>query len=277
MIGTRTRRDKRQRGTGYTGVLRDTRISAGDDRPQVEHSEPRRNSFSWRLVSLAIVIVLSMVLSSFASADVFYVRSVSVGGLKYLTKEEVFSFAQIANMHLFWINPQEVRANLLESSSIADARVWLAWPPQMVNIVVQEREPAMVWEQNGVAFWTDIQGRVMEQRQDRPDLIRIQASSTVAEGLLSDSRRVNPEIVIGALQLQQLLPNMSILRYETAKGLGFASPSGYEVWLGSGANMAEKIKIYESVASNLQARGIQPGEINVVDPDYPFYTVMWGR
>jgi cell division septal protein FtsQ len=277
MIGTRTRRDKRQRGTGYTGVLRDTRISAGDDRPQVEHSEPRRNSFGWRLISLAIVIVLSMVLFFFASADVFYVRSVSVGGLKYLTKEEVFGFAQIANMHLFWINPQSVRTNLLESSSIADARVWLGWPPQMVNIVVQEREPAIVWEQGGVAFWTDIQGRVMTQRQDRPDLIRIQASSTVAEGLLSDSQRVNPEIVIGALQLQQLLPNVSILRYETAKGLGFASPSGYDVWLGSGVNMAEKIKIYESVASNLQARGIQPGEINVVDPDYPFYTVMWGR
>jgi cell division septal protein FtsQ len=278
MIGTRNRKDKRPRGTNYTGVLRDERLpSSGDERPAIEHSEPRQKGFSWRVVSFSIVVILSVLIGFFYSAEAFYVRSISVGGLTTMTKEEIFALADIANMHIFWINPEDVRQNLLASSSLADAEVWLGWPPQMVNIVVEERQPAIVWEQDGVAMWVDVLGRIMPQRQDRPDLIVVQANADVAQGINADRIGVDPNIVLGALQLQELMPEITILRFDSNKGLGFTNPNGWQVWLGSGTNMPEKLKIYQTMTSNLVSRGIQVGELNIVDPDYVFYTVMWGR
>jgi hypothetical protein len=276
MIGTRNRRERRQRGTAYTGVLRDSRVTLATEPPVVNHSAPREREFSWRWVSAAIIVVLSLVLVFFYTSNVFYVRSIAVGGLTYLTKEEVFAFADIANMHIFWVNPQRVRENLLRSPSIAEARVRITWPPQMVHILLEEREPALVWEQGGAAVWVDVQGRIMAQRVDRPDLLVIQASEFVPEGLMSDRGRVSPELVLGALQLQTLIPTVSRLRYEPAKGLGFVDPGGWLVWLGSGQHIAEKVAIYRAIAADLTARGIQPGEVNVADPDYPYYTKQWG-
>jgi cell division septal protein FtsQ len=276
MIGTRNRRERRQRNS-YTGVLRDARVMTPAEGYVVDHSAPRRRPFSWRWISLMIVIVLTLVLVFFYTSSVFYVRSISVGGVRYLTKEEIFAYADIANMHIFWVDPARVRENLLRSSSIADAQVWIGWPPQMVNIVVEEREPALVWEQSGTAIWVDIQGRIMAQRQDRPDLTVIQADMAVADGPLGESGRVRQEIVLGALQLEELLPGTQVLRYDSARGLGYAHEGGWQVWLGTGTGMPEKIAIVNAMTQSLQARGIQPGEINVVDPDFPFYTVMWGR
>ncbi len=274
--GTRNNRERRNRSTG--AVLRDVRLPVPmtDERP-IEHSEPRNKGFQWRMVSFVIVVVLSAVLAFFYTADAFYVRSISVGGLRYLTKEEVFAFADIANLHIFWIDPRDVRENLLRSPSIAEARVWLSWPPQMVNIIIQEREPALVWEQSGTAIWVDIQGRIMAQREDRPNLVRISADMSVSDGPLGESGRVEMGVVVGALQLQSLMPEVTTWRYDSVQGLGFVNSNGWQVWLGTGAGMQEKIAIYNTLSADMVARGIQAGELNIVDPDHPFYTVMWGR
>ena len=39
------------------------------------------------------------------------------------------------------------------------------------------------WEQSGTANWVDIQGRIMQQREDRPDLLReVSEGSGLASG-----------------------------------------------------------------------------------------------
>jgi hypothetical protein len=265
----------RRRGTRYAGVLRDNRTRTNDDRPAVEHSEPRSTAVNWRLLSGAIVVCLSVILVMFFTADAFYVRSVAVGGLKYLTKEEVFALTNIANVHIFWINPGDVREKLMESPSIADARVTLGWPPNMVNIVVEEREPVLVWEQGDTAIWVDLQGRIMVQREDRPELIRIATQGAVDQG--KDTGHVDEEIVFGALQLQELMPDTPLLLYDANKGLGFRNTYGWDVWMGVGTGMPEKYQIYQTLAAGLVARGIQAGEVNITNPDAPYYNVLWGR
>jgi hypothetical protein len=35
--------------------------------------------------------------------------------------------------------------------------------------------------------------------------------------------------------------------------------------------------VYDAIAANLAARGIQPGEINVSNLDSPFYSKAWGQ
>lgn len=244
------------------------------ERAPVQHSVRGRVFVSWRIFSGMIVLSFMLVLLIFFSADAFYVRSIAVGGLQYATKEEVFALSGIANMHVFWVDPQQVRADILRSPTIADATVTLGWPPQMVQVMVREREPALVWEQSGIATWIDLQGRVMRQREDRPDLMRVSVDSMIDGPPETD---ISLDIVNGVLQLRDLLPNTSALRYHPEKGLGYNDARGWEAWLGTGTNMPEKILVYNAVVSDLQTRGVTPGEVNVSDPDHPFYTVLAGR
>jgi hypothetical protein len=97
------------------------------------------------------------------------------------------------------------------------------------------------------------------------------------EGLLEADARLDADIVTGALQLQELLTDVPMLRYDPTRGLGFQDSRGWEAWFGVGTGMAERLLIYNALVDNLVGRGIQPGEVNVSNPDYPFYNVLWGR
>ncbi|MBZ0288408.1 MAG: FtsQ-type POTRA domain-containing protein, partial [Anaerolineae bacterium] len=226
---------QRRRATGRTPGIWQGNLESADDRPAVQHGVRGRVFVSWRLFSALIILILILVLWLFFSADLFYVHSVAVGGLQYLTKEEVFALSDIANMHIFWIDPQTVRQAILRSPTVADARVEVGWPPNMVQIIVEERQPALVWEQAGVATWIDLQGRIMQQREDRPDLLRISRVPAVGEAPapLGPNDRLDANIVNGALQLKSLYPNVTVLRYHPDKGLGFGDAGGWEAWFGT--------------------------------------------
>lgn len=242
----------------------------------MQHGVRERDFLGWRIVSGLIIIGLGAVLFLFFSANVFYIHSISVGGLKYLTKEEVFALADIADTHIFWADPAVIRQNILRSPSIADAEVHVGWPPNAVQIVVEERQPALIWEQAGVATWIDLQGRVMLLREDRPDLMRIVAEND-ADGPPGPNMKLETDIVTGALQLHSLFPNLNRLRYHPEKGLGYNDERGWDVWFGTGTNMPEKILVYDAIVKNLLGRGIQPAEINVANPHAPYYSVAGGR
>jgi len=277
MTQARDRRRRRRPQSQYTGVLRSDRPRTDEYNPAEAQVAERSGRFSWRIVSFMIVLCLSAVLVLFFVTDVFYVRSVAVGGLRYMTKEEVFTYSDIANLHLFWIDPDQVRENIMRYPTVADANVRLGWPPNMVNIIVEEREPALVWEQNGTAFWVDIQGNVMALREDRPDLVRVIVEDPLLEGPVGGGETLDEDIIYGVLQLQELRPEITSWRYDPGKGLGFRNANGWDIWLGVGTNMQEKLRIYETIAADIIARGIQPGEVNVVNPDAPYYSVLWGR
>ncbi len=218
------------------------------------------------------VVGLSVVLYMLLTMDAFYVRSVAVGGEKYLTREEIFTESDIALKHVLRIDPAQVESRLEEIPSIADASVFIGWPPDMVQIVVVEREPALIWEQSNVGFWVDVNGIVMVLREDRDDLVRVVVRD--ADEPLTEGARIPQTIVDGALYLHKFYPNTSVLLYNSEKGLGHYDSRGWTVWFGSGVDMATKLLVYNELVEEI--RGVvQPGEIFMNDPDRPYYTVLW--
>jgi hypothetical protein len=269
-MASRSRDIARRRSARAPGVIgAPAAVLETAERPLVQHGVRGRVFISWRVFSGLIVLSLVFVLFMFFSADAFYVHTIAVGGLDYMTKEEIFALADIANTHIFWIDPQIVRQSILRSPTIADASVYIGWPPNMVQIVVQERAPALVWEQDGIAVWIDLRGKVMRQRENRPDLLRISADSTGEPPV-----DIAEAVVNGALQLRTLYPNIEVLRYNPDKGLGYSDGRGWMVWFGAGTDMPEKLLIYNAVVADLAARGIFPTEINVGNPDAPYYSVL---
>ncbi len=226
---------------------------------------------SWRAVSGLLVVGLSIILYLFLTTDAFFVRSMAIGGEKYLSREEIFRYSDIAQKHIFWVDPAEVEKRLKSVPNIADADVLVGWPPDMVQIVVVEREPALTWEQ-GVRVWVDVNGIVMKQREDRPELLRILYQN--AADPISVGDRIPQTIVDGALQLRQRYANMDVLLYDPLKGLGYYDGRGWTVWYGTGEDIDTKLLVYDSIVAKIYP-GVQPGEIVVADPDRPYYTVLW--
>jgi hypothetical protein len=245
-------------------------------RVQPQRTVPRRRInvwqvFSWRMVSGMLVVGLGVVLYLFMTMDAFYVSSVEIGGEKYVSREEIFRYSDIARRQIFWIDPQDVEARLKAVPNIADASVLIGWPPDMVQIVVTEREPALTWEQ-GVRVWVDVNGIVMKQREDRPDLLRVVVPD--ATDPIGVDERIPQVIVNGALFLKKRYPDIDVLLYDSTNGLGYHDGRGWTVWFGTGENIETKLLVYNQLIADIWP-DTQPGDVYMNDPDRPFYTVLW--
>jgi cell division septal protein FtsQ len=268
----RRRRERRARTPAVWGAQRPETTPT----ERVAHGARRGVTFSWRIVSGGIAAGMVALLVLFFSAGGFYVQTIAVGGLQTLTKEEVFGLTGIAETHVFWIDPAQVEANLRQSPTISDAQVRLGWSPQLVQIVVQEREPALVWQQAGAATWVDLQGRVMALREDRPGLVRVSYEG-LASSALGPNDTIPEDVLQGALQLHSLFPEVDPLRYSPDYGLGFRAVGGWDAWFGTGTDMPNKVLIYNRLVGDLQARGLDLRVVSVADLDAVYYATLGSR
>src|SRR5215207_8231232 len=83
--------------------------------PAVPHGAQGRMFVSWRIFSLLIVASPPTVLFVFFGADAFYIRSIGVGGLHYMTKAESVALTGTSNMHVCWSDADEVRMAILRA------------------------------------------------------------------------------------------------------------------------------------------------------------------
>ena len=78
-------------------------------------------------------------------------------------------------------------------------------------------------------------------------------------------------LLTGALLLQELVPDIGQLYYEPGGGLYFQDGRGWRAYFGAGADMAQKLVVYETLVAELQSQGITPGYISVSNQERPFY------
>ncbi|MBK9123295.1 MAG: FtsQ-type POTRA domain-containing protein [Chloroflexi bacterium] len=265
MTASRQRSSRRMRSERNAVVVRQS-----DSGPLsgVQHGV-RLNAINWRYVSGLMIVTLILLMLVMLRSDVFIVRGISVSGTTYLDTREIFRYTGIAEQHVLQVDPARIQATLLEIPTIADAVVTLTWPPDMIRIRITEREPVLVWNQNGVEAWVDIHGRVLTAPpEDRPDLLRVNTRGIEEPISINDS--IPQDVVDGARQLKDLVPTERRLRYDPFLGLGFRDDRGWEAWFGSGLDMPVKILVYNQLVDTLLARGITPSVVNVANPDRPY-------
>ena len=223
-------------------------------------------------------VLFSAILVLFFTSDVFYVRSIQVRGNDHITREEVFAYSDIADYHMFWLDPERIRQSVLRSPTIADITIELGWPPKLITIIVQERQPAIVWSDAGKESWIDVQGRVMQARAEMPNLLHVDLISDDYTGPKPGPEDFTGDMVLGALRLQEILPEGEHLSFHPAHGLGWTNELGWQVWMGSdsAAVMSEKVKMYNVLVENILSRAIPIAELNIANPDAPFYRELWG-
>lgn len=224
---------------------------------------------SWRWLSGSLSLFLLVILYAMLGSQAFVVNTIAVGGERYVSPEWVFNTTKIAGNNLFTVDAADVESRLERDPSVADAQVYVSWPPNAVSVVVAERDPAMVWDQGGFRVWVDINGIVMFQREERADLIRIRHEDPDAEPL-GVGNTIDREIVAGALQLHAKLPSIKTFLYDPVKGIGFFDERNWRAWFGVGTDMERRLRIYDQIVRQNYPT-ISFSEIDVSNADYPVF------
>jgi hypothetical protein len=202
----------------------------------------------------------------------YYVTQVEVAGAATLSQRAIIEASRMEGMHIFWLDPAEAARGVAEIPSILTATVEIVWPGA-ANITVSERAPVLAWDQAGDRFWVDEEGRLMQARHEAPELLLILSQQP---DRLFVGERIPFDVMAGALQLQQERPNIDSLFYEAGNGLSYEDGRNWRAYFGTGLDMNQKLAVYEALVVDLQARGLQPRYISVINKDKPFYHLAEG-
>lgn len=226
-----------------------------------------RVHLGWRMVSATMVILLSFMLGRMLTDPSLYISGVKLGGAALVPAQEIYAAAGIAGQHIFWVDPAEAQRKVSAVPGIATALVRVEWPAT-VTIVVAERIPVVSWSEGSQKWWVDADGNKFAARADLPGLLPI----TVDDASGAAYKIVPPAAVEGALQLQQLRPNIELLHYDSQHGLSYQDGRGWRGYFGVGHDMLQKLAVYEKLVSDLTAREVQPKTISVESYQAPYYT-----
>ncbi len=226
-----------------------------------------RVALGWRAMSITLVALLSVLLGRMLIDPDMYIKGVNLGGAALVTGQEIYAASGIAGQHVFWVDPLDVQRKVTALPGIASAAVRVQWPAT-VTIVVTERIPVVSWSEGSQKSWVDADGNKFTARTDLPGLLPIMVDDAAGGAY----QTVPVAAVDGALQLQQLRPNIELLHYDSAHGLSYQDGRGWRGYFGAGTDMVQKLAVYEKLVSDLVARGVQPKTISVESYQSPYYT-----
>ncbi len=274
--------DRLRRGSASVPALRGRTVAKGAP-PGVSHYQtasfmrrlPRRLGLrrlvttsrrAGRMISLVVLIGLIWVLCEFFISYAFYVYDADVHGNRLLSAEQIYQASGIDSYSIFWIQPEVVEASL-EALPYVRAATVRCWLPNRVQILVEEREPVILWQVGGKTLWVDQEGKAMEPLTSLPGLVRVED----AAGEAADAHgNMDPEIVGGVQHIRQLLSEVDLFYYNRTYGLQFVTPEGVQVYLGDGQDMVYKVQLFDAMWREIGEEGRKVHLMDLRYKDRPY-------
>ena len=265
---------------------RDSRLDHGLS-AAVPRERVRRAPFPWRIISGVLVIALLISLLLIFTQRLFVISTLYVSYTdpqEYLTPAELFGRTGLDGANLFTIKADQVQQTLEHDPQIAAASVQISWP-NIVQVTVTERQPVLIWMQANQKVWVDVTGHVMAIRRDLP-LVQVSVQNAGSgthigacqwQGMrrvLTAGDCIDSNTVSGILQFVALYPSVTQLVYDPVKGLGYHDGRNWMLWFGDGQDMSTKMAVYNTIVAYILNNNLQPTEINVANPDVPYYNAV---
>jgi hypothetical protein len=245
--------------------------------------------FGWRAVSAILVVLMLGALYSFWNVDRFRVEMVEVQGLQRLTSKDINLVLGAGGQSIFALDPQDLTLRLQRAFPELDGlQVRIGFPARVV-VAATERQPLVVWVEDGVEKWVDADGVAFDPRGDPSAsgasvLIRVQAKDTppLPAELLADAPRLRHVMAVSQLLDPQFVntiqlmavqaPRNSTLVYDSTHGLGWQDGRGWPVYFGREVkDMAAKLLVYKALGKYLETQGLRPEYVSVESPHAPYY------
>ncbi|RLC96154.1 MAG: hypothetical protein DRI77_08985, partial [Chloroflexi bacterium] len=255
------RNNRREFETASTLVLGRARVG--------QRSKTRYSLLAIRNLSLLLLIVVIAGLLWLTLDDRFYIYHADVVGAVRTSPEEVFRASGLLGLHVMWVRPGEVESRILaELPGLESARVACGLLDDCA-ITVVERQPRVMWNENGQLWWIDAGGVVFP------------APGTLPEGWLiqgplprEEDGRLDERVRVALTELWSLEADVpQSLYYVPGRGLMFTAERGYRVILGQGPGMAERLQVLACLMTDLEARSLMPQFVDVRFPGAPYYSL----
>jgi hypothetical protein len=271
--------------------------SRNRNRPQiaVPTSGIKQVVLSARWLSLALLLLMVFSIYVAGQSEDFYLTDIPVIGTSSIPAWEIVEASRLGGMHIFAANPAKAAEAVTKVPGVVSASVQLEWP-NVVTIQIEEDSPVAIWVEGEHQYWVTREGDFIPARSAAPGLLQIDSkvpkAAAVTAVLAANSEGVGGEggtetavsttpaaqaqfipqdVLVGALQLQQLRPNIGKLSFEPGNGLSYQDGRGWTAYFGSGNDMAQKLVVYEKIVEELTAQGVTPVYISVSNQERPYY------
>lgn len=237
-------------------------------------------TIEWRAVSGFLVVLLFIAIYMMWTMPYFLVAAPTVKGSAYLTSETISESLDIDGKSVFSLQPEKLAHELLLNYPILKSAEITITLPNLVSVAVTERQPVLIWKQDGKQAWIDDEGVAFRAEGHDDELIVVNAlGRPPAPVMKAESRSLwvppaylDPDVVAALRALVPYVPPGAAITYDPNVGLGWQDPRGWLVELG---DMTEdfglKLQLYETMSNWLIANNIQPVLVNVAYPHAPYY------
>lgn len=258
----------------------------------------------WRLASATLFVLAGLGLYAIWYTPFFRVSSVTVVGGDRVTPDEVMNIAPLKGQRMLTIIPRQI-ATVVQNSFpvLVDVQVTTGIPAT-ITIHLKERQPVMIWQQDGETRWISADGISFEPYGEARDLVTVTASGNPPTGktnltlakqdqikslasliLRTDAEPdpanttvvepksfIDPSLIPPIQAIAKQVPVGVTLNYHPRYGLGWQDPQGWMVYFGMNPNdMPAKLNMYRTITAKLTAQGVTPKLISMENLYAPYY------
>jgi cell division septal protein FtsQ len=224
-----------------------------------------------KLIALILLFGASGLLYHVAASDGFRIERVVVVGSQLVPPAEIEQTAAVTGLNIFWVREEEVGHRLQAIAAVQSARARTVLPDRL-EVRVVERAPVAVWQNGGMSYLVDSEGRVLlatDRAVSLPTIHDVSSETVQAGG------RVDPDALATMFQLQQLLPRVAglsprELEYGPDTGITVVADSGPRVRFGGDDDLEWKVNALVAVRRELDRLGQHPELIDVRFKDRPY-------
>jgi cell division septal protein FtsQ len=235
-------------------------------------SIPKLN-FNWVTFSgiLALLSLASILIIFFSKVTI--ISDIRVLGLERMSPESMIINLDILGSSILDLTPEELELHFPDLfPEITETKITIELPA-IVTITVKERFPVVLWSQAGVQAWIDGYGYSFPVHGEADWVINIEATGSPITGPNDDPNKpIKQEMVSAIMDLNDYIPDNSILIYDPVYGLGWQDEGGWLVYIGFEADGIDvRLEVYQEILKDLEATNIHPVLINVAYIHTPYY------
>jgi len=220
-----------------------------------------------KICGVVVLAVVGWIIYSLFSTPAFFVYNAEIDGNAALSNREIYAASGVDSQSIFWIDPEQVAAQITALPNIKSAGVSVALPDRVAFEVV-ERRPQLLWQTGESIWWVHAEVTIVPPRTKTEEMLKIIDDDMQP---MEAGYQVDLNIIKGAQALRLLAPDVSVIRHTRAQGLIVATPEGWPVYLGDGSQMRAKLVVLSTLLPDLRAEENPPMYIDLRNPLRPVY------
>ena len=154
-----------------------------------------RIQVGWRLLSFMMVLLFGTGLYLFWTLPEFRVHTARITGNQRIPADEINTALELDGKPVFLQTPARIRERALQAyPELASVEVSIDLP-NLVTVNVTEREPVILWQQDGSYTWVDETGTAFRPRGEAPGSDRRPGTGRAARDYQSGRKSIGPGAV----------------------------------------------------------------------------------